>query len=177
LLYDLGSHLIDQALTLFGLPLAVTAFIMNQRTGTKVDDNFELILKYPGMKVTLKSGMLVREPLQRFVLLGENGSFVKKGMDVQEEALKAGLSAQTTTGWGIEPIEIWGILNATVKGIHISGRVESEKGDYIAYYQNIYDAVSKQSPLIVTAGQARNVIRIIELAIQSDKLEKTIEFN
>jgi predicted dehydrogenase len=176
LLYDLGSHLIDQALTLFGLPQAITAFILRQRAGTKVDDNFELILHYAGMKVTLKSGMLVREPLQRFVILGEEGSFVKKGMDVQEEALKAGLTSQTASGWGVEPSEIWGVINTTVKGIHINGKVESEKGDYTAYYQNMHDAITKHAPLLVTAEQARNVIRIIELAFQSEKEKRTIDF-
>jgi predicted dehydrogenase len=176
LLYDLGSHLIDQALALCGVPLALTAFILRQRTGTRVDDNFELILHYEGIKVTLKSGMLVREPLQRFVLFGEEGSFVKKGIDVQEEALKAGLTPQTISGWGIEPSEIWGIINTTVKGIHFTGKVESEKGDYTTYYQNIYEAITKQSPLMVTAEQARNVIRIIELAFESDKERKTVEF-
>ncbi len=174
LLYDLGSHLIDQALTLFGLPQALTAFILRQRKGIKVDDNFELILHYAGLKVTLKSGMLVREPLERFIILGDQGSFVKKGMDVQEEALKAGFTPQTLADWGIEPSSIWGVINTTVKGIHINGKVESEKGDYPAYYQNIYDTISGQSPLMVTAEQARNVIRIIELAFQSQKEKKTI---
>ena len=175
LLYDLGSHLIDQALTLFGMPMSVTAFISKQRAGTKVDDNFELILHYSGIKVTLKSGMLVREHLQRFVLLGEEGSYVKKGIDVQEEALKAGLTPRMASAWGTEPEEIWGIINTSVKGLNFRGKVESEKGDYAAYYQNVYEAIVNGSALLVTAEQARDVIRIIELAFQSDSENRTMD--
>jgi len=176
LLYDLGSHLIDQALTLFGLPLAVTACILRQRKQARVDDNFELILHYPLLKVTLKAGMLVREALPRFVLLGEQGSFVKKGMDVQEEALKAGLTPATHPDWGAEPPEIWGTLNTTVNGIHILGKTESATGDYRIFYQNIYRAITGQDPLLVTAEQARNTIRIIELAWQSEQEKRTLDY-
>src|ERR1019366_4400791 len=131
---------------------------------------------YTGLKVSLKSGMLVREPLHRFVILGNDGSFVKKGLDVQEEALKAGFTPASTARWGIEPPEIWGTINTTINGIHISGKVESERGDYAAYYQNIYDAITKNSSLLVTAEQGRNVIPIIELAIQSNREKRTIDF-
>jgi scyllo-inositol 2-dehydrogenase (NADP+) len=176
LLYDLGSHLIDQALTLFGLPGSVTAFILKQRKGTKVDDNFELLLHYPDIKVTLKSGMLVREPLQRFVLFGEEGSFIKKGMDVQEEALKMGLTPKTTQNWGVESEEIWGTIYSKVNGIQINGKVESSTGDYRIFYENIYAAITRGVSLLVTAEEARNVIRIIELAQRSAKEKRTIEY-
>lgn len=95
ILYDLGSHLIDQAQSLFGLPEAITADLRMQRTGGKAVDNFEVIMHYPGLKVTLKAGMLVREPLPRFMLFGIEGTFVKYGLDVQEEALKAGFTPLT----------------------------------------------------------------------------------
>lgn len=177
ILYDLGSHLIDQAITLFGLPDAITADIRSQRAGSEVDDNFELILHYTNLKVSLKSGMLVREPLQRFILLGNDGSFVKKGLDVQEEALKAGYKPTDVPAWGIEPTEIWGAINTTINGVHIRGKVESEKGDYVSYYQNIYDAITKNVPLLVKAEEARNVIRVIELATLSNQEKRTINFS
>ncbi len=101
ILYDLGSHLIDQALVLFGQPRAVTADIQRQREFAKADDYFELLLDYDGLKVTLKAGMLVREPGPRFRLQGTEGSFVKHGMDPQEEALKRGLTP-LATNWGEE---------------------------------------------------------------------------
>jgi predicted dehydrogenase len=142
-----------------------------------VDDNFELILHYPDVKVTLKSGMLVREPLQRFILFGEQGSFVKRGMDVQEDALKAGLSPKTAQNWGIETEETWGSIHSTVNGIQIKGKVESSIGDYRIFYQNIYAAITREESLLVTAEQARNVIRIIELAQKSAKEKRTIEYS
>ena len=115
ILYDLGSHLIDQVQILFGLPEAVSADLRIQRKGAKAIDNFEVIMHYPGIKASIKGGMLVREPLPRFILLGNNGSFVKYGMDVQEEALKAGFTSLTKNNWGIEPPDIWGTINTDTK--------------------------------------------------------------
>ncbi len=176
ILYDLGSHLIDQALALFGLPDTVSADLMVQRKHGKAIDNFEVILHYPGIKVSLKAGMLVREPLPRFILLGNNGSFVKYGLDVQEEALKAGYSSATKSNWGIEPPEIWGTINTEINGQHFVGKIESEKGDYTAFYENVYNTIIGKEQLIVTPLQARNNIRIIELAIQSQQEKRTINF-
>lgn len=177
ILYDLGSHLIDQVLVLFGLPEAVTADLRIQRLDAKVVDNFELILHYKGLKVTLKAGMLAKESLPRFVLFGNDGSFIKYGMDVQEEALKKGLSPALMSNWGIEPSEIWGKLNTEFKGIHFVGKVESEVGNYARFYQNVYNALAKKEDLKVKPLEARNVIRIIELALQSDKEKKLIMYS
>ena len=177
ILYDLGSHLIDQVQILFGLPEAVTADLRMQRKGSKAVDNFEVIMHYPGIKASIKGGMLVREPLPRFILLGNNGSFVKYGMDVQEEALKAGLTSLTKNNWGIEPSNIWGTINTELNGQHFVGKIESEKGDYAAYYRNVYHTILGEDDLIVTPLQARNTIRIIELAMQSEKEKRTIGFS
>ena len=176
ILYDLGSHLIDQAQALFGLPDTVSADLIVQRKSGKAIDNFEVILHYPGIKVSLKAGMLVREPLPRFILSGNNGSFVKYGLDVQEEALKAGYTSSTKSNWGIEPPEIWGTVNTEINGQHFVGKIESEKGDYTAFYQNIYNTIIVKEKLIVTSLQARNNIRTIELAIQSQQEKRTIDF-
>lgn len=176
ILYDLGSHLIDQAQALFGLPDTVSADLNIQRKGGKSVDNFEVILHYPGIKVSLKAGMLVREPLPRFILLGNNGSFVKYGLDVQEEALKARFTSLTKNNWGMEPESIWGTLNTEINGQHLVGKIESEKGDYAAFYQNIYDTIIGKEKLIVTPLEARNNIRIIELAMQSQQEKRTIDF-
>ncbi|MEO7121247.1 MAG: oxidoreductase [Ginsengibacter sp.] len=177
ILYDLGSHLIDQALTLFGLPESVSADLRIQRKGGKAIDNFELILHYHTIKVALKAGMLVREPLPRFILLGNNGSFVKYGLDVQEEALKAGFTSATKSNWGIEPPDIWGTINTDVNGQHFIGKIESERGNYSDFYLNIYNAIMGNENLIVTPLQARNNIRIIELAMQSAQERRTIDFS
>ena len=176
ILYDLGSHLIDQAQSLFGLPDTVSADLIVQRKYGKTIDNFEVILHYPGIKVSLKAGMLVRERLPRFILLGINGSFVKYGLDVQEEALKAGYTSATKSNWGIEPSEIWGTVNTEISGQHFVGKIESEKGDYTAFYQNVYDTITGKEQLIVTPLQARNNIRIIELAMLSQQEKRTVNF-
>ncbi|MEP7230128.1 MAG: oxidoreductase [Ginsengibacter sp.] len=177
ILYDLGSHLIDQVQVLFGLPDSVSADLRIQRKGAMAIDNFEVILHYPGIKASIKAGMLVREPLPRFILSGTNGSFVKYGMDVQEEALKAGFTPATKDNWGVEPVDLWGTVNTDVNGQHIVGKVESKKGNYAGFYQNIYNAISGGEELIVTPEQARNNVRIIELAMQSQREKRTIDFS
>ena len=177
ILYDLGSHLIDQVLTLFGLPEAITADLRMQRKYAKAVDNFEVILHYPLLKTSLKAGMLVKEPLSRFVLLGTHGSFIKSGMDVQEEALKAGDSPLTKDNWGAEPQSNWGRINTEYNGVHIVGNIESEKGNYAEFYDNVRKTILGLEQLIVTPLQSRNTIRIIELAIQSQNEKRTVDYS
>lgn len=176
LLYDLGSHLIDQALYLFDLPEAVTADIRVQRQGSNIVDYFELILHYPQLKAILKSGMLVREPGPHFVLHGDQGAYVKYGMDVQEEELKQNRHPKGNAAWGIEPEEQWGVLNTDINGLHFKGKIESEAGDYTGLYRNVYRVILGEEELIVKPEQARNTIRIIELALQSNEEQRTVLF-
>ena len=177
ILYDLGAHLIDQAQTLFGLPEAITADLRVQRRQGKAIDNFELILHYPNLKVTLKSGMLVKELLPRFSLFGTNGSFVKYGLDPQEEALKAGYTPLTKDGWGIESSSIEGKINTEWNGIHLTGNITSERGNYGDFYSNVYNTIIGRESLLVTPTQARNNIRIIDLAMKSQAERRTIDFS
>ena len=177
ILYDLGPHLIDEAQVLFGLPLAITADERIQRTGGKTIDNFTVVLDYAALKVTLKAGMLVREPGPTYQLLGEQGSYVKYGTDVQEEALKAGLTPANTPDWGIELEARWGKINTEYQGLHLVGTIKSEPGDYREFYANVYAAVLGQEPLAVTPEQARNTIRILELARQSSAEKRTIPWS
>jgi scyllo-inositol 2-dehydrogenase (NADP+) len=177
ILFDLGSHLIDQALVLFGLPNSITADLRIQRKDAKVTDNFELVLNYSGLKVTLKAGMLVREALPRFILLGDQGSFVKYGMDVQEEALKKGEKPGSYNNWGIEPSTTWGKLNTEYNGIHLVGNVESEVGNYADFYKNVYNVITENGSLIVEPLEARNTIRIIGLAMQSNSEKRTVAYS
>lgn len=176
ILYDLGSHLIDQAQVLFGLPREVAADVRLQRDFAKAVDSFELILNYDRLKVTLKGGMLVREPGARFLLHGTEGSFVKHGMDPQEEALKLGLKP-SAPGWGEEPEERWGIINTQVGGLHVRGKVETIAGCYTAFYQNVADAIRGRAELAVKPEEARNTIRIIELAVESSARKCTLPFS
>ncbi len=175
ILYYLGSHLIDQALVLFGQPRAVTADVRRQREFAKADDNFELILDYDDLKVTLGAGMLVREPRARFRLHGTEGSFVKHGMDPQEEALKRGLTP-SAPNWGEEPPERWGALDAHVGGLRVRGRVETLAGGYQSFYQNVADAVEGRAELAVKAEEALATIRVIEAALRSSAEKRTVSF-
>lgn len=176
ILYDLGSHLIDQALILFGLPGMVMADLRVQRDTARVIDNFELILFYPNLKVTLKAGMLVREPQLRFILHGTEGSYVKAGLDPQEDALKAG-RGPGDAGWGKEDPERWGKINTDWKGRHIEGAVETDAGSYEAYYANIADVVSGNGELLVRAEEALQTIRVIELALESHQRKCAVPFS
>ena len=176
ILFDLGSHLIDQAQVLFGLPQLITADLRVQRDFSRITDNFELILHYDNLKVTLKAGMLAREPGPRFVLHGTAGSFVKYGLDPQEEDLKQGLTP-AAPHWGEEPKVLWGKLNSEISGVHVEGNIETIAGCYQAYYQNIADAIHGRADLIVKAEEAMNTIRIIELAIQSSEQQRTLRYS
>jgi scyllo-inositol 2-dehydrogenase (NADP+) len=118
--------------------------------------------------------MLVKEIGPHFIVHGDKGSFVKYGMDVQEEALKKGLTPGNSDNWGIEPENLWGSINMTNSGITIRGKVESEVGDYRDFYKNVCKAMNGEEELQVLAQQARNTIKIIELAIKSNAEGKTI---
>jgi scyllo-inositol 2-dehydrogenase (NADP+) len=172
ILYDLGSHLIDQALTLFGLPAEVFADIRIQREGAEVPDNFELLLFYPGLKVTLKAGMLVKEKGPTYSVFGTRGSFLKYGVDIQEEDLKQGKNPEDEPDWGEEPKEIWGKLNT----LEEERRIESESGDYRRVYEGLYEAITTGSDPAVKPEQARDVIRIIEAAQKSRDERRVVTF-
>ena len=172
ILYDLGSHLIDQALVLFGLPTEVFADIGIQRKNAKVPDYFELLLFYPSLKVSLNAGMLVKEQGPRFSIHGSKGSFIKYGDDPQEEQLKNGQKPNDNSDWGLESKKIWGTLNTNEE----TSILESERGDYRILYQNIHNAITKNEKLLVKPEQARDVIKVIELAIQSNAEKRRVEF-
>ncbi len=172
ILYDLGSHLIDQALILFGLPTKVFADLRIQRKNSEVIDNFELILFYPDLKVSLKAGMLVKEKGPTFSIFGRNGSFLKYGEDSQEESLKLGLKPKNLPDWGMEPQEIWGKLNTVEESLS----VKSERGNYTKFYQNIYNAITTKEDLLVKPEEARDVIKVIELALKSQTKKCLVAF-
>lgn len=173
ILYDLGSHLIDQALSIFGNPEEIFADIRKQRDGAIVPDNFELLLFYPDLKVTLKAGTLIKEKGATFSLSGTRGSFVKYGADVQEEALKEGKNPNDDPNWGREPKKTWGKLNS----LDEEKLIESEPGDYRIPYQNVYNAITQNEALLVTPQQAADVIKVIELAQLSNAEKRVLPFN
>jgi predicted dehydrogenase len=151
----------------------ITADIRTQRDFAKTNDNFELILHYDDLKVTLKAGMLVREQSPRFILHGTEGSFVKHGFDPQEEALKRGFTP-SEPNWGNEPREQWGTLLTQVGGLELEGQVKTMAGSYQSFYQNISDVIRGRAEQAVKPEEARRTIRIIELAMESSEQRRTI---
>ena len=161
-LYDLGSHLIDQALQLFGKPRSVLAHLRTQRQGTSAVDAFDWIGDYGEMWAHLSSNCLTASPTFRFLLSGENATFCSQQLDSQENALKSGKSPQQA-GWGEEPQECWGTLTSC-DGVL---KVPSEKGAYPQFYRNLAATLRGEEPLAVHPEQALEVVRGLELAQKS----------
>lgn len=163
---NLGSHRIDQALCLFGPPESVFADIRRMRTNGEIDDYFDIDLFYDAVKVKLKGSYLVREDGPQFILHGTEGSFLKWGLDPQEEALKEG-RLPDEPGWGTEPENDWGTLNTTLNGLHFKGKIETLPGNYLTYYSRLYDEIENGAPPAVNPEESLAGIRIIEAALKS----------
>lgn len=173
ILYDLGSHLIDQAITLFGLPHSITATILKQRAGAAADDYFHLQLHHNAVETILHAGMLVLKPGPTAALYGTDGCFIKYGMDVQEEKLKQG-EMPVAADWGVEPADRYGTLY-TMQQDAVQGEViESERGHYGGLFQNLYEAIRHGKDLYTKPQDAAHVIRIIEAAMQSHAEKCTV---
>ncbi len=172
LVYNLGPHLIDQALVLFGEPLSVWARIRSERLNSQIPDSYLIVLEYQNLEVRLSSSYHIKEEMPRFALHGSGGSFVKFGLDVQEEALKKGIKPGSDN-WGKEPESLYGILH-TADGSR--DKVVSETGDYRAFYNSISAYCHGQSSLPVSRNEAVNVIKVIESAYLSQKEGRVIPF-
>jgi len=162
--FDLGPHLLDQALVLFGIPQAIAADLRSEREGAVVDDAFDVTLHYPHMRAALRASMLAASPGPAFTVHGTCGSFIKYGFDPQEEALKAG-RAPDEANWDADPPEMYGRLT-TPEGTRTIPTVPSS---FTHYYENVRDAVLGTAPLAVTPEQALNVMRGLELAVASNR--------
>ena len=174
ILYNLGSHMLDQVLVLFGMPLEVDARVGIQRPNGKVEDFYDIRMHYKDFHAIVKSSYLVREATPRYILHGTEGSFIKYGIDPQEQALKDG-KIPGSAGWGTEGKDLWGKLNATVGGLHFEGSVETLAGDYTQFYKNLYDSIRDGKPLAVKPEESRNVIRLIEACYESNRFRKAIK--
>ncbi len=172
--YDLGSHLIDQALWFFGMPMSVTAEIKAQRKWAKADDYFDVRLHYSDFTATLKAGMLCKVPGPTYMIHGVNGSFVKYGLDVQESMLDAGFVPHGKD-WGREPENIWGDIDVDFEGVSIRGKVESEHGDYRDFFINLRNTIKGEGVLAVKPEEARDVMRVIEATFRSNDEKRTID--
>src|ERR1700722_3455669 len=173
-LFDLGSHLVDQAMVLFGVPQSVWGSVRVEREGARVDDAFDLNLKYPtGVSVWLRATCLAREAGARFTLNGTLGTFRKFGMDPQEAHLLAG-DMFSSKPWGVEGAEHWGTLTLDEGGEPVCSRIPTEAGDYRGYYINVRDAIHGNAAVEVTPLQAWRTTRVLEMALESSKTGGTI---
>jgi scyllo-inositol 2-dehydrogenase (NADP+) len=169
-LYDLGAHLIDQALLLFGLPDTVTADVLVQRPGALVDDYFSIVLGYPNRRAIVRASTLVIAPGPHFALHGDAASFLKFRRDPQEAALKAGV-AVGSPGWGVDPADAYGTL---VNADGTREAIPTIPGAYADFYAAMAAAIVDGTPVPVAARDARNVIAIIEQARRSALERRTV---
>jgi scyllo-inositol 2-dehydrogenase (NADP+) len=164
-LYDLGSHLLFAALTLFGMPESLYADLAIQRPGGVVHDFFDISLTYDTLRVQLRSSLLMRSNDLVIEGHGEKGSFVKYGMDPQEAMLKAGLTPGMDA-WNDHESDNTYSLTIVDQGTEIQG---VPSGTYAEFYAGVADAILDGSPPPISAGQARDCISLIEKSLESAK--------
>jgi predicted dehydrogenase len=174
ILFNLGSHMLDQVLVLFGMPAAVDARVGIQRPNGKVEDFYDIRMHYHDFHAIVKSSYLVREATPRYILHGTEGSFIKYGIDPQEQALKDG-KIPGSTGWGTEGKELWGKLNTSLDGLHVEGFVETVPGNYTLFYKNVHDSIRSGKTLVVKAEESKDVIRLIEACYESNGSGKAVK--
>jgi predicted dehydrogenase len=169
ILLDLGSHLGDQALVLFGLPTAVWGDVRSERFGSNVDDAFDLRLYYPELTVWLRSTSLSALPAVRFLAEGTHGSYRKDNVDPQEDALRAG-DLFKSTPWGMDPESAWGLITALdTNGATQHTTVPTLAGDYRGFYANVRDTLLGKAEQAVTLVDAWRVLRLLEWARESSE--------
>jgi scyllo-inositol 2-dehydrogenase (NADP+) len=160
-LFDLGSHLIDQALVLFGEVESVYAEVDRRRAGAEVDDDVFVALSHrSGVRSHLWMSQAAAQPAPRLRVLGSKAAYVKRGLDVQEDALRGG-ALPGGPDWGREPPEAWGTLGAGED----TRRIETEPGDYPAFYRGVVDALREEAPPPVGAADAVRVLELIERGV------------
>lgn len=172
LLHNLGAHLIDQALVLFGWPQALFADLRIMREGSGIIDYFHLILEYPSLRVHLKSSYLVRKPVAKYIIHGTKGSFIKSGSDPQEERLNKGWKANNPK-IGRELSRDRGSLYLEDAG---TGKqlIVSETGSYLEFYEAVFQELRGKKGEAVSAEEGLRVIQIIEAALKSQSQKKWI---
>lgn len=171
---DLGPHIIDQALCLFGFPEALFADIRYLRENTLIEDNMDVTLYYNDKRVRLHAGYFNKELQPGFILQGRNGSFFKPRADVQEDVLKTG-AKPNLSNWGIEPKEKEGILHYIKNSTSLRERVTTLQGNYYDLFDGVYNAIAHNRTEPVTASDGLNIMRIIEAAFKSSEEKRVIK--
>lgn len=165
-LYDLGSHLIDQALCLFGTPEWVQADVFSQRAGATVDDAVELLLAKGALRISIGISSASAGDGCRYRVYGTRGSFVKHGLDVQEQQLRAGLDP-TAPDFGAEPESQWG--RYALGDDPVGSAVPAARGCWIEFYRRLGASIESGAPAPVSALEARDTLRIIEAAFAGSR--------
>ena len=165
-IYDLGAHLIDQSIHLFGIPKSVSGDTFTQREGSSIQDAFNMSMDYGKLKVKLSSSLMVKEFEPRYVVHGTKGSFIKHGLDPQEDHLKAGMLPGINAGFGHESVENNGQLTANIQGMEFKGEIETFQGNWMYLYDNLADVILNGAEAIIKPEQIAEQIRIIEEVIK-----------
>lgn len=173
-IYDLGPHIVDQAIDLLGKPDGVFGIVQTHRAAATVDDFFEITLLYHRLTVTLKSSLLVREPVPAYILQGTLGSFLKPRADVQETDLQAGKSP-TGKNWGREPASGKGLLHTLINGEPVRKKLAAPPGNYHHFYTGVYEAIVHGKPSPVPLADSLLNIQIIEAALQSSRERQVVK--
>jgi len=164
---DLGPHLVDQALQLFGMPTAVQADLAIQRAGAEVDDYVHVVLRYPRLRIVLHAGALVPGAGLRFAVHGTGGSWFKHGLDLQEAALRDG-AMPGIDGWGVDGAP-GRLLRADADGtiVEVASPSPTPPGDYREFYAGVRNAIRGDAPPPVTLDEALDVMRVLQAGIDS----------
>lgn len=173
-LHDLGAHLIDQAIQLFGFPNAVFADVFAMRENMIANDYFEVLLYYPQpFRVRIKGSVFVREPYFSYIIQGANGSFMQHRSDLQEEKLLLGV-VPTLLPWIETPPNPDGILATMENGVLTRKETRSEMGNYMFYYDDVYKSLVEGAPNPVPATDAVLTMKVIDAALTSSKERRVI---
>ena len=172
ILYDLGPHLIDQVLVLFGEPESIFAQVRCERDGSVADDAFDLTLRYDGLKVLLRASMLAAVARPRFLLQGTRGSYVKYDLDEQERLLKSGVRP-LDPNWNKAQNQPGKIVLQRDQEVATS-ELPTPLGDYRRFYVNVRDALLGTSKLDIPGEAGVESVRIIEAAFESSRRQEVI---
>lgn len=173
-LKDLGPHIIDQALYLFGYPEAVHGDVRITRENSLVDDWFDISLYYPDKRVRLKAGFFVREAIPAYIVHGKKGTFLKQRGDIQEDVLKTG-AKPNRTDWGTEATEKEGLLHTEINGKVVRKTIPTLQGNYYALFDGVYKAIAENKTEPVTAEDGIKTMKVIDAAYASSEQKKIIQ--
>jgi len=165
-LYDLGAHLIDQALCLFGTPDWIQADVFAQRPNALASDGFELLMGKGAARISLGVSTLSADGGPRYRVHGARGSFIKSGLDMQDPQLRSGLPASDPQ-FGLEPQSQWGSFTDGASGQRET--IVSERGQWTHYYAQVRASIEQDAAPPVAASDGREIVRIIEAALASSR--------